>query len=106
MKETLNQLHVDEVLKQKQLVELDAKVNSITSGQAVKAPTHTQNAVEVEQTKVARKPKTGSAHKFAAPKSIMKVKALVNPPKKLVKAAKVIRRNVNAGKFHESAAQR
>jgi len=104
---TLKQLKKDEAIKEKELSVLTTKVNSKKPATVAEGSTHTQTAVEVQQVYAVAKPKAKLIKKSTtSPKEVKKLKIkLVNPPKKLVKAAKIVKENVNTGN-HESATQR
>lgn len=103
----LKQLKKDEAIKEKELSVLTTKVNSKKPATVAEGSTHTQTAVEVQQVYAVAKPKAKLIKKSTtSPKEVKKLKIkLVNPPKKLVKAAKIVKENMKAGN-HESATQR
>jgi len=94
----LKQLKKDEAIKEKELSVLTTKVNSKKPATVAEGSTHTQTAVEVQQVYAVAKPKAKLIKKSTtSPKEVKKLKIkLVNPPKKIVKAAKIVKENVKA----------
>lgn len=105
---TLKQLKKDEAIKEKELSVLTTKVNSKKPATVAEGSTHTQTAVEVQQVYAVAKPKAKLIKKSTtSPKEVKKLKIkLVNPPKKIVKAAKIVKEKKAGLKKHESETQR